>query len=73
MKFNWTASLVLALTGLVLAAAVAAIASSQNLEVSELNLGPGWQCSRAMLFTTTCWHSIVGQEDRSRRLLAAEQ
>lgn len=73
MKFNWTGSLFLALTAVVLAGAIAAIASSQNQEVSESNLGPDWQCSRAMLFATTCSHSIVGQEHRSRRLLAAEQ
>lgn len=73
MKFNWTASRMLALAAVVLVAAVTTIASSQNHGVPEASPGPGWQCSRTMLFATTCSHSAVGQEHRSRRLLAAEQ
>lgn len=72
MKFNWTASQVLALAAVVLVAAVTTIASSYNQGVPEPSLGPGWQCSRTMLFATTCSHSSVEQEHRSRRLLAAE-
>lgn len=71
MKFNWTASRVLAVAAVVLVAAVTTIASSHDQEIPERSLGPGWQCSRTMLFATTCSHSSVGQEQRSRRLLAA--
>lgn len=71
MKFNRTASRVLALAAVVLVAAVTTI--SHNQEVAEPSLGPGWQCSRAMLLATTCSHSSAGQEHRSRPLLAAEQ
>lgn len=67
MKFNWTASQVLALGAVVLVAAVTTITSSHNRGVPEPSLGPGWQCSRTMLFATTCSHSNV-----PRRLLAAE-
>lgn len=73
MKFNWTGSRMLALAAVVLFAAVTTIASSHNQGVPEPSLGPGWQCSRTMLFATTCSQSSVGQEQRSRRLLAAEQ
>lgn len=66
MKFNWTASRVLAVAAVVLVAAVTTITSSGNQGVPEPSLGPGWQCSRTMLFATTCSHSSVGQEHRSR-------
>lgn len=72
MKFNLTASRLFALAAVLLVAAVSTIASSHNQRVPEPSLGPGWQCSRAMLFATTCSRSSVGQEHRSRRLLAAE-
>lgn len=62
MKFNWTASRVLALTVIVLMAAGTTIASSHNRGVPEPSLGPGWQCSRTMWFATACSHSSVGQE-----------
>lgn len=73
MKFNWTASQVLTLAAAVLVVAGTTITTSQNRGVPEPSLGPGWQCSRTMLFATTCSHSSVGQEEHtSRRLLAAE-
>lgn len=72
MKFKWTASRLLAFAAVVLVAAVSTITSSHNQGVPEPSLGPGWQCSRTMLFATTCSHSSVGQEYGSRRLLPAE-
>lgn len=72
MKFNWTASRVLVLAAVVLVAAVSSITSSHNQGVPEPSLGPDWQCSRTMLFATTCSHSSVRQEYRSRPLLGAE-
>lgn len=73
MKFNLTASRLFALAAVLLVAAVSTITSSHNQRVPEPSLGPGWQCSRTTLFaTTTCSRSSVGQEHRSRRLLAAE-
>lgn len=62
MKVNWKTSWVLALPAVVLAAATATIALSRIVVVSESDLGPGWQCSRTMLFATTCSHSSVGRK-----------
>lgn len=73
MKVNCTASRMLALAAAVLAAAVTTNTSRDNQGVPEPSLGPGWQCSRTMLFATTCSHSSAGQEHRSRPFLAAQQ
>jgi hypothetical protein len=61
MKFSWTASGMLALTAVVLAAGTT-MAISTPRGVFEPMLGPEWQCSRTVLLVTTCSHSKVRPE-----------
>lgn len=56
MKWNLATNRMLALTAAVLVAAGTAMVVGTPRGVDELVLGADWQCSRTMLFVTTCVH-----------------
>jgi|GraSoiStandDraft_5_1057265.scaffolds.fasta_scaffold1259060_1 hypothetical protein len=62
MKLSWTTSRMLALTAVVLVAAGATVAIGTPRGAFEPMLGPEWQCSRTVLFLTTCSHAGVRPE-----------
>jgi hypothetical protein len=54
LKFVWQRSRTLALVGVALVAAGAAVAVGRPHVVSEAFLGNEWQCSRTVFLITTC-------------------
>jgi hypothetical protein len=57
LKFVWQRSRTLAILGIALVAAGAAVEAGRPYEVSEPLLGTQWQCSRTAFFVTTCAQS----------------
>jgi hypothetical protein len=60
MKFFWQRSRTLAIAGVALVAAGAAVAVGRPHVVSEPLLGTEWQCSRTAFLVTTCAQSSGG-------------
>jgi hypothetical protein len=61
VKFVWQRSRTLAIAGVALVAAGAAVAVGRPHLVSEPLLGKEWQCSRTVFFVTTC--EPVGEQN----------